>query len=237
MAQRVIPGRIRIIPHKSQASYHIGTRTEEAESAMPAGRIRYSGIAVASANFQPDREGFTPRIVALTGFMGAGKTSIGRVLAALLGWEFIDLDHEIEAWEKMPIRDIFRLRGEPQFRRIETATLRRVLADLSSPTVIALGGGTFIQTANAGLLREAGTHVVFLEPTVDEMLERCRVETKSSTENLRPLAADPDAFRALYAQRLSHYRTADLTVSTAGNSVEENARKIAASLHFGSGLR
>jgi shikimate kinase len=165
--------------------------------------------------------------------MGAGKSSIGHALAALLGWEFVDLDHEIEAREEMPIRDIFRIQGEPRFRGIEAATLRRILADVSSPTVIALGGGTFIQAANAELLREAGARVVFLEPTIEELLERCRIEMQSSTENERPLAADPDAFRALYAQRLSQYRKADLTVNTAGNSVEDNARKIAASLHFG----
>ena len=133
----------------------------------------------------------------------------------------------------MPIRDIFRIHGEPQFRAIETATLRRALAEVSSPTVIALGGGTFIQAANAELLRNADAQVVFLEPTIEEMLERCRVETQSSTENQRPLAADPDAFRALYEQRFPQYRKADLTVNTAGASVEENARKIADNLHFG----
>jgi shikimate kinase len=237
MAQRVIRGKIPIIPQKSQASYHIGNRKEEGKSTVPAGRIRYSGIAVASAHSQPDREGSAPQIVALTGFMGAGKTSIGRALAALLRWKFVDLDQEIEAGETMPIRDIFRLHGEPQFREMETATLRRILAEVSSPTVIALGGGTFIPTANAEVLRDAGARVVFLEPTVEEMLARCQIEPQSSTENLRPLAADPDAFRALYAQRLTQYRKADLTVNTAGNSVEDNARKIATKLHFGTGPR
>jgi shikimate kinase len=202
---------------------------------VPAGRIRYSGIAVASAQSQPDQEGTTPQIVALTGFMGAGKTSIGRALAALLRWTFVDLDQEIEAQEKMPIRDIFRLHGEPRFREMETATLRRMLAEVSSPTVIALGGGTFIQVINAEMLREAGAQVVFLEPTVEEMLVRCRIEPQSSIESQRPLAADPDTFRALYAQRLPQYRKADLTVNTAGQTVEDNARKIATSLRCGAG--
>jgi shikimate kinase len=214
-----------ILPHRQQEARG-GIRSAEWPDTV-------LWIAVASAQSQRDREGSAPRIVALTGFMGAGKTKIGRALAELLGWEFVDLDHEIEIREKMPISDIFRHQGEPQFRQIETATLGRVLADVFSSTVIALGGGTFIQTANAELLREAVAQVVFLEPTVEEMLERCRIETQSSTENLRPLAADSDAFRALYAQRLSQYRMADLTVNTAGNSVEDNARKVAASLHFG----
>jgi shikimate kinase len=175
----------------------------------------------------------SPRlIVALTGFMGAGKTSIGRALAQFLRWRFVDLDEEIETGEKMPIRDIFRLHGEPQFRETETATLRRILAETSSPTVIALGGGTFVQAVNAELLSGSSARVVFLEPTVEEMLERCRIGSDFPTESLRPLAADPDSFRALHTQRLPHYRKADLTVNTAGKTVEENAREIAAKLHF-----
>jgi len=198
---------------------------------MLAGAVHF-GIAMASACSQSDHQDSALRIVALTGFMGAGKTSIGLALAEILRWGFVDLDQEIEARERMPIRDIFRLRGERQFREIETATLRRLLEGVSSPTVIALGGGTFIQTANTELLRTAGVRVVFLEPTIEEMLERCRIETQSATERLRPLAADADAFRALYEGRLPQYRKADLTVNTAGQSVADNARKIAASLHF-----
>ena len=165
--------------------------------------------------------------------MGAGKTSVGRALADLLLWSFIDLDAEIELQHKMPIRDIFRLQGEPQFRELETGTLRRMLTEVSAPTVIALGGGTFIQACNADLLRDSGAQVIFLETPIEEMLERCRIGTPSSAENLRPLAADPDAFRALYAQRLPSYRKADLTINTAGRTAEEDAREIAARLQLG----
>jgi len=183
-----------------------------------------------SADSQSDRHGVVCQIVALTGFMGAGKTKIGHALAALLGWTFVDLDQEIETQEKMPVRDIFRLHGEAHFREIEADALRRVLAELSSATVIALGGGTFMQAANAELLRNAGVRVVFLEPTVEEMLERCHVPMPPSTENTRPLASDPEAFRALYERRLPQYRKADLIVDTAGKSVEDNAQRVAASL-------
>ena len=182
-------------------------------------------------DFPTSREGSAPRIVALTGFMGAGKTRIGRALAALLRWEFVDLDYEIEVREKLAIREVFRIHGEPRFREMETAALRHVLAEVISPTVVALGGGTFVQATNVALLRDAGARVVFLEPTVEEMLARCRIESQSAQDNARPLVADPDAFRALYAQRLPHYRKADLTVNTAGNSVEDNARRVAASLN------
>jgi shikimate kinase len=173
-----------------------------------------------------------PHIVALTGFMGAGKTRVGQALAALLKWPFFDLDHEIELQEEMPVREIFRFHGEPRFREIETETLRRLLEQVPSRTVIALGGGTFVQPSNARLLRNTGARVVFLETPVELMLQRCRVAEPSSADNLRPLAADPDAFRALYDQRLAHYRTADLTVLIAGGTAEENARRVATGLRL-----
>ena len=170
------------------------------------------------------------RIVALTGFMGAGKTSIGRALAALLGWRFVDLDQEIELQQKATVRAIFQGQGEARFREIETAALREMLEQVSAPTVIALGGGTFVQPSNADLLRNAGARVVFLETPLEEMLERCRLGSQSSENNLRPLAASPEAFRALYAQRLPQYRTADFTLSTPGRTAEENAQEIASGL-------
>ena len=69
------------------------------------------------------------------------------------------------------------------------------------------------------------------------MFERCQSESRAATENLRPLAADPDAFRALYRERLPQYRTADLTVSTAGKAAEESAREIAERLQLKTGGR
>jgi len=185
-----------------------------------------------SASSQDGQEIPAPRIVALTGFMGAGKTKVGRALAGLLYWSFVDLDEEIELSHKIPIRDIFRLHGEPQFREIETETLRRILAEISAPTVIALGGGTFIQTTNAALLRASGASVVFLDTPIEDMLERCRTGMPSLEENLRPLSADPDAFRTLYSERLPQYRSADLTVRTTDKTAEENAREIAIRLRL-----
>ncbi len=186
--------------------------------------------------FAPSQSGHptsAPQIIALTGFMGAGKTSVGRALACLLGWSLIDLDAEIEMQHQRPIRDLFRLQGEPQFRELESKTLRRMLQAVSAPTVIALGGGTFVQACNADLLRDSGAQVVFLETPLEAMLERCRIGTPPSAENLRPLAADRDAFRALYGQRLPSYRKADLTVNTAGRTAGENAREIATRLRLG----
>ena len=159
--------------------------------------------------------------------MGAGKTIVGHALAARLGWAFEDLDRRIELQHNAPIREIFRDNGEAHFRIFETEALRSLLAPVSAPTVIALGGGTFLQPANVALLRNYGARVVFLETPLEQMLQRCCSQNNSSSENLRPLAADPEAFRALYAERLPQYRTADLTVSTTGKTAEESAREIA----------
>lgn len=164
--------------------------------------------------------------------MGAGKTTVGRSLANLLRWSFFDLDHEIELRQKLLVHEIFRLRGESGFREIETDTLRWMLQQASGPTVIALGGGTFVQSANAELLRSRGARVVFLETEIEELFQRCQAANQHLPPNPRPLAATPEAFRLLYAQRLPFYRTADLTVSATGKTVEELAQEIVLSLHL-----
>ncbi len=173
-----------------------------------------------------------PPIVALTGFMAAGKSTVGRALENLLGWNFYDLDYEIECREKLRIREIFERHGEPYFRRQEAAALRTVLESASAPTVIALGGGTFVQPENAELLRRHRARVVFLEVAVEQLLHRCRAASARCPDNPRPLAEDADAFYALYAQRLPSYRKAELTVSTASKTAEQVARQIAAALRL-----
>lgn len=164
--------------------------------------------------------------------MGAGKTTVGRSLANLLRWSFFDLDYEIELRQKLLVHEIFQLRGESGFREIETATLRGILQQASGPTVIALGGGTFVQSANAELLRSRGARVVFLETDIEELFQRCQAANQHLPPNPRPLAATPEAFRLLYAQRLPFYRTADLTVSATGKTAEELALEMALSLHL-----
>ncbi len=86
----------------------------------------------------------------LVGFMGSGKTTIGRLLAARLGWSFADLDEEIEAAERATIAAIFEERGEPEFRRIEAEMLRQHVRSIErgKAAVIALGGGAFAQQQN-----------------------------------------------------------------------------------------
>src|ERR1041385_3469207 len=99
--------------------------------------------------------------VYLAGFMGSGKTTVGRLLADRLGWDFIDLDAEIEAAEETSIAQLFETRGEPEFRRIETEALRKALRgiDRGVPAVIALGGGSFVEPVNAELLDGPGISI------------------------------------------------------------------------------
>lgn len=169
-------------------------------------------------------------IVALAGFMGCGKTATGEALAERLGWEFVDLDAEIEAQEGMPVRELFRERGEAAFRETEHELLCQCVHDRHRPTVIALGGGAFVQANNLAQLRDRSVLTVFLETPLEEMLQRCGVEDTPDPANPRPLAADEREFRALYEQRLPFYRAAQVTIRTSGKSVTEVAQAIAAAL-------
>src|SRR4051794_16672137 len=87
----------------------------------------------------------TPGIY-LVGFMGSGKSTVGRALAEELGWRFVDLDQEIEQSQGMSVSEIFEQRGEPAFREIETAALRQQVKaiECGRPHVVALGGGAFL---------------------------------------------------------------------------------------------
>ncbi len=170
--------------------------------------------------------------MALAGFMAVGKSTVGRVLGSLLHWNFFDLDCEIESRESLRVREIFEKHGERRFRELEAAALRTLVERPSGPTVIALGGGTFVERCNAELLRSCGARTVFLELDLEQLLHRCLAAAERCEENPRPLAANREAFYALYAQRLPSYRGADLIVHTAGKAVEQVAREISERLHL-----
>jgi shikimate kinase len=140
----------------------------------------------------------------VVGFMGAGKSTVGRALARRLGWTYVDLDEEIEAVERAAISDIFSQRGEDEFRRIETEALRRRLESVE-PAVLALGGGAFTIPANRNLLRGRGV-TIWLDCPFDTVQRRVAQSTH------RPLARDPVAFAALYNTRRESYRQADIRI-------------------------
>jgi len=161
--------------------------------------------------------------VFLVGFMGAGKTSVGRSLGRRLGWSFEDLDDRIQARAARSITEIFRDLGEAEFRRLETAALRELLGELSvRPRVVALGGGAFAQRENVSLLERAGAQVIFLDGPAEELFHRCQREQRE-----RPLLQDAKQFRELYEQRRSSYLKASCHIDTSGKEIDGIAAEVA----------
>jgi shikimate kinase len=149
----------------------------------------------------------TPGIY-LVGFMGCGKSTIGRLLADELGWPFADLDEDIESERRISISEIFEQSGEAEFRKMESEALgRRVKAiETGRPLVLALGGGAFTQPGNVALLRANGITI-----WLDCPLEVVQRRVARSTH--RPLASDPDAFAALFHKRIAAYAKAEYCIA------------------------
>ena len=164
------------------------------------------------------------RHIVLTGFMATGKTAVGRRLAKRLGFDFLDTDQIIEDREKLPVSEIFARRGESEFRRLE----RDVVASLApqKPTVIATGGGAFVDEANRAALRRLGP-VICLITSLETTLERVGRNDK------RPLAAGEGAaerLARLLEARRPFYRMADVLVETDGLSVEQAVARVATAI-------
>ena len=149
------------------------------------------------------------RRVFLLGFMGAGKTTIGRRVAGRLGWTFTDLDETIAARQQRSISRIFADEGEAAFRQYERAALEEVLAVTAERSaVIALGGGTMAQPGNNKLVQDANGITVWLDCPLEELLRCCE------GQNGRPLFQDPAQFRELYRQRRPFYEKSEFRVDS-----------------------
>jgi shikimate kinase len=147
------------------------------------------------------------RRIVLTGFMGSGKTTAGPLVAARLGWRFIDADDVIEAEAGVPITEIFARHGEPAFRQREHAAIARLTE--SNHLVLALGGGAIETAATRELLLSTpGTILVHLEVELATTLARC-----SGTENTRPILADHANLASRYERRLPLYRSAHVSIA------------------------
>jgi len=147
-----------------------------------------------------------PRRIVLTGFMGSGKSTVGPLLAARLGWGFRDVDEVIESEAGVTIADLFVRHGEADFRDREFATITR-LAE-GDAIVIALGGGAIERDETRTLLlSNPGTLLVHLEVELATTLARCR-----GTENTRPVLADQSNLRNRYERRMPLYRTAHVSI-------------------------
>lgn len=150
----------------------------------------------------------------LVGMMGAGKTTIGRGLARMLGREFVDLDHELEARCGVRVPVIFEIEGEAGFRRREAQALQECTQ--RRDIVMATGGGAILAEQSRGLLRERGL-VVYLRATLDELFRR------TSRDRNRPLLATPDprgTLRQLMTTRDPLYtEVAHVVIDTGASSV------------------
>ncbi|MFI5184417.1 MAG: shikimate kinase [Vicinamibacteria bacterium] len=158
------------------------------------------------------------RRIVLVGFMGAGKSTVGPLLARELGWRFVDIDPRIEASTGLSVAALFAQRGEAFFRQEE----RRVAEELAAEdhVVVATGGGAFADQGTREILKQDAV-VVWLQ---------CDFETavgRLPPDGSRPLAANRERMRSLFAERESSYRLADVVVDAQAGGPEEVARRIA----------
>ncbi len=160
------------------------------------------------------------RPLVLTGFMGSGKSSVGRVLSKRLACPFVDLDAEIVTAAGRSINDIFAQDGEQAFRSLESTCLERALGGACS--VIATGGGVVVSDENRSLMRSRGV-VVNLVVSLPQVLQRLHGASD------RPLFAGSDAansVKLLMDDRKQFYADADIRIDTDGKSVEDVAAEI-----------
>jgi shikimate kinase len=162
----------------------------------------------------------------LTGFMGAGKSTVGRLLATRLGWDFLDLDAHLEERTGTMIPEIFAVHGEARFRRLESSALASALNRKS--TIIALGGGTPEGLTNRLLLEQTpGTLTIFLDAPFPTLFDRCVLQDFS-----RPVLADPDQALSRFALRRPLYlRLSKICIETAALSPEITVEKLVQSLN------
>ena len=149
--------------------------------------------------------------VYLVGFMGAGKTSVGRALAKRLDWRFADIDEMIEKREHLAVAEIFSRHGEPHFRAAERAVLAEQLPTRHS--VVATGGGTFVDPQNRAVIKADGA-VVWLDVPLERVIARI------PRDGRRPLANDRVNLERLYQARQAAYEQAHLRLEAGRPAVQ-----------------
>ncbi|KTQ95726.1 MULTISPECIES: shikimate kinase [Aureimonas] len=164
------------------------------------------------------------RSIVLVGLMGAGKTHVGKRLAALLDLPFVDTDQEIEEAARMTVAELFAAYGEPEFRALEARVVARLID--GPQHVIATGGGAFINEETRRILKERSV-TIWLKADLDTLMERV------SKRPTRPLlkTADPRAtMKNLMDARYPIYRTADIHIHSRNAKRDTIAREIVQSL-------
>ncbi len=167
--------------------------------------------------------------LALVGFMGTGKSSVGRLVASLLNFEFVDTDELIERSTGHRIADIFAQHGESHFRQLETETLKSL--ETHRNLVISTGGGSVVDPQNLASLR-THSYLICLWVSPEGIYKRVRHQTH------RPLLLDPDPLAkitSLLKEREPAYRQADLLINSELRSLRDLAHHVVYS--FRSGIR
>lgn len=162
-----------------------------------------------------------PKNIYLVGFMGSGKTTIGKVLSRSSGKKFVDLDFEIASVCKSTITDIFKEKGEKFFRDTETKILKAVSSDKNN-CVVSTGGGVVLKDINWELMNSSGI-VVYLEADFDNIWDRIKYDST------RPLLNVDNAFgrtAELFNSRKKLYEKADVIIKTDGLTVDQTIHKI-----------
>jgi shikimate kinase len=139
----------------------------------------------------------------LVGFMGAGKTTVGRALSRRIGWPFIDIDERIESRTRRSVASIFAQQGEPYFRQMEREVLGELLPQRQ--IIVASGGGTFAEADNRAVMLADGA-VAWIDVPLATVLDRVPADGR------RPLAADRTMMEQLYARRRLAYAEAHLRI-------------------------
>ncbi len=166
-------------------------------------------------------------IIYLIGFMGAGKSTVGQLLADRLARPFIDLDDEIEAQAGSSISDLFEQQGETEFRRLESMALKKVAE--SDAAIVACGGGVVVRDENRVVLKDSGI-VVYLRVSAPEALARIG---GTATRPLLSGTGGAVAATSLLASREALYAAvADITVDTEGLDAHEVVEQVSGVLEL-----
>ncbi|GJQ32098.1 MAG: shikimate kinase [Ignavibacteriaceae bacterium] len=164
----------------------------------------------------------------LTGFMGTGKTTLGRVVANCLGWEFFDIDKEIEKDQGCTVAAIVLEKGEAEFRRLEVLKLMELSA--RDGAVISLGGGSLIDGANLRLCKETGL-LVYLKADLNTIYHRVKKKTtrplfRSENDSEMTEQEAMAKLKTLFEIRKPGYESADITVETEADNFGKSIDRI-----------
>lgn len=169
------------------------------------------------------------KLIFLTGFMASGKSTVGPILANTIGWGFYDLDKLIEVETSLSIKEIFKVRGESYFRKLETDVLKKV--SLLNEFVISLGGGTIVDQENLKLIKGSGL-LVYLESSPEAAYKRLRFKRDRPAllfdgEDEPTEAEFINRIKSLLKNRLQYYNSADIKINTDNMPVGKTVDKLA----------